>query len=179
MFTGINSRITCKCFSSIILKLFKYELSPLQAKFPASNNKSVTPPNADTTTATLFCNELSLTIAITLFIFLTYEYFLKYSKELKTYKKNEEFDLKQNFKFEQETTLYNQKDSGILEIIAKDSFENTVKEQFKINGTNILNVQINLSDLKGDEFNFKFKHLGWEQDIQLILVESMLIDKVF
>lgn len=94
-------------------------------------------------------------------------------------KKHEHRDMFLSLKVMIKTTLYNQKDSGILEIIAKDSFENTVKEQFKINGTNILNVQINLSDLKGDEFNFKFKHLGWEQDIQLILVESMLIDKVF
>lgn len=54
--------------------------------------------------------ELTLKIsAITLLIFLTYDYFLKYSKEVKSYMKNQELDLKQTFKFEQETILYNQK----------------------------------------------------------------------
>jgi len=41
----------------------------MQAKFPASNNKSVIPPNAETTTIISVVNALSLTISIALLMF--------------------------------------------------------------------------------------------------------------
>ena len=46
---GNSSFIVDKCLSSNVVKISLYDWSCVEAKDPASNNKSVTPPRAETT----------------------------------------------------------------------------------------------------------------------------------
>ena len=66
------------------------------------------------------------------------------------------------------------KDRGLLEITVKQEDKMLVQKQFEVASSEVENIAIDLGELKGGNYNVKFRHSGWQTDMQIVLMDSKI-----
>jgi hypothetical protein len=49
-----------------------------------------------------------------------------------------------------------------------------VQKQFEVASSEVENIALDLGELKGGNYNVKFRHSGWQSDMQIVLMESKI-----